>query len=124
MQTELFPIRNYIETHKTNIHSRPKTILTVAGGKDYNDYQFTYFAVIELLHCNSVSNSIDIMQTSRVKLPRYLTAVTFDPNTNITSTNNNILLAVGCMRGYFILFNVEIIDYQQFKVTQLNQIKL
>ena len=80
--------------------------------------------MIELLQCNSVSHSINIIQTSRVKLPSYLNDVTFDPNTHITSTNNNILLAVGCEYGSFILFNVEIIDYQQFKVTQLNQIKL
>jgi hypothetical protein len=63
------------------------------------DENYNYFAVIELLQCNSVSNSIDIKQTSRVKLPSKLFAVTFDLNTNINPTNNNILLAVGYREG-------------------------
>ena len=115
MQKEILLFKKEIENPNTNINPKTKTILTVSYDITWNNYNnYNHFAVIELLQCNSVSNSIDIMQTSRVKLPDELLSVTFDPNTNITSTNNNILLAVGCYDSYFTLFNVEIIYYQQF----------
>ena len=83
MQKEILLFKKEIENPNTNINPKTKTILTVAKDRTGNIQNYNHFAVIELLHCNSVSHSIDIMQTSRVKLPDELRSVTFDPNTNI-----------------------------------------
>jgi predicted Ser/Thr protein kinase len=70
MQKEILLFKKEIENPNTNINPKTKTILTVSFDRTGNKYNNrNYFAVIELLQCNSVSHSIDIKQTSRVELP-------------------------------------------------------